>query len=399
MKLAIALFRYFPFGGLQRDMLAIARACRRQHAEVTVYAGAWEGEQPDDLAVVVLPVHGRSNHGRNRAFVRALHAALRAHPVDRVLGFDRMPGLDVYFAADTCFRAKLELERPWLYRLLPRYRHFLECEEAVFGAQSRTSILTISSRAQDEYALYYPGSRARMTLLPPGIARDRRAGPDAADRRARKRAELGLTDDQHLVLFVGSGFRTKGLDRAVLALAALPANVKAKTLLLAAGRDKAAPYARLADHHGVASRVRFLGGRSDVADLLLAADLLVHPARRESAGIVLLEAAVAGLPVLTTAVCGHATFIAENAIGTVLDEPFSREALSEALARMLEERHRQPWSANGISFGAAADIYDMPLRAAGRILGTPTAFGRIATPGPAPGFPVTGPDKGALPCR
>ena len=368
MRLAFALFRYFPYGGLQKDMLAIARACQALGAAVTVYTGAWEGNQPDDLAISVLPARGRSNHGRNRAFALALHAALREKPADRVVGFDRMPGLDVYFAADTCFRAKLDEERPWLYRWLPRCRQFLDYEGAVFGPRAQTRILTISARSRDEYARYYPGSRARMTLLPPGIARDRRAGPDAAERRARTRAQLGLRGDEHLLLFVGSGFRTKGLDRAILALAALPEDLSAKTVLLVAGQDRAARYAALAGRHGVAARVRFLGGRDDVADLLLAADLLVHPARRETAGVVLLEAAVAGLPVLTTAACGYATAIAGHAIGTVLSEPFSQDALSRALARMVVERPRQPWSANGISFGESADIYDMPLRAAELIL-------------------------------
>ena len=208
MRLAVALFRYFPFGGLQRDMLGVARACRTRGAAVTVYAGAWEGERPSDLATVVLPARGLGNHGRNRSFALALQAALRKQPADRVVGFNRMPGLDVYFAADTCFRAKLDEERPWVYRWLPRCRRFLDYEEAVFGARARTRILTISARSQEQYARYYPGARARMTLLPPGIERDRRAGPDAAVRRAHKRAELGLAGDEILLLFVGSGFRT-----------------------------------------------------------------------------------------------------------------------------------------------------------------------------------------------
>ncbi|OQY23500.1 MAG: hypothetical protein B6I37_05235 [Desulfobacteraceae bacterium 4572_35.2] len=59
-------------------------------------------------------------------------------------------------------------------------------------------------------------------MLPPGIQKDRLAGDDYAELRATKRRELGLEDDEKMVLMVGSGFKTKGLDRSLQALASLP---------------------------------------------------------------------------------------------------------------------------------------------------------------------------------
>lgn len=57
---------------------------------------------------------------------------------------------------------------------------------------------------------------------------------------------------------------------------------------------------------------------------MAAADLLLHPAYREAAGIVLLEAITAGLPVLTTAVCGYAHYIVDANCGEAITEPFRR---------------------------------------------------------------------------
>ena len=64
--------------------------------------------------------------------------------------------------------------------------------------------------------------------------------------------------------------------------------------------------------------MQFLGGRSDVPRFLLGADLLIHPAYHENTGTALLEALVAGLPVLVTDVCGYAHYIAEADAGRVL---------------------------------------------------------------------------------
>lgn len=58
-----------------------------------------------------MPVKSRTNHGRNAEYYAWVQAHLRAHPVDRVVGFNKMPGLDVYFAADVCYAEKVAQEK------------------------------------------------------------------------------------------------------------------------------------------------------------------------------------------------------------------------------------------------------------------------------------------------
>ena len=69
--------------------------------------------------------------------------------------------------------------------------------------------------------------------------------------------------------------------------------------------------------------VEFLKGRSDIPRFLLGADLLIHPAYNENTGTVLLEALVAGLPVLVTDVCGYAHYITDANCGRVVPSPSS----------------------------------------------------------------------------
>ena len=44
MKLAFVLFKYFPYGGLQRDMVCMAAACQELGYEIHVYTLSWQGE-------------------------------------------------------------------------------------------------------------------------------------------------------------------------------------------------------------------------------------------------------------------------------------------------------------------------------------------------------------------
>ena len=368
MKLAFVLYKYFPYGGLQRDMLRIARVCLERGHQLRVYTMAWEGEVPDGLDVTVIEVQRMSSHARNRDFSRELQSRLQQEPADLVVGFNKMPGLDVYYAADGCLREKLMAERNWLSRQAPRYRHFLHYEKAVFSPSSATEILMISPRQKEIFLRHYGTPDARIHMLPPGIARDRMAGADAARLRASFRQEFSVADTERVILCIGSGFKTKGLDRSLKAFAALPQALRSRTRLIAIGEDNAGAFSDQAGQLGVGERFLVLRGRDDIPRILQGGDILLHPAYYENTGTVLIEAVVAGLPVLTTDTCGYAFHIRQAGAGRVLDSPFRQSVLDDNLAEMLESPLRAEWASNGIAYGQSQDLYGMPELAASIIL-------------------------------
>ena len=129
------------------------------------------------------------------------------------------------------------------------------------------------------------------------------------------------------------------------------------------------PYRRLADKLGVAHQVHFLGGRDDIPQWLWAADVLLHPAYAENTGTVLLEAAVAGLPVLTTDACGYAFWVRQAHMGTVLDaDRVTDEALKQGLVEILAV-DREHWVEQGRTFARTADIFDLVEHAVDCITG------------------------------
>ena len=78
---------------------------------------------------------------------------------------------------------------------------------------------------------------------------------------------------------------------------------------------------------------------------------------------------IGSLPVLVSAVCGYAHYIAEADCGLVLDEPFEQAQLTQYLTTMLsDDAARAAWSRNGLAFADTADLYSMPQHAADVIL-------------------------------
>ncbi len=357
MKIALLLFRWFPHGGLQRDCLAVARALAARGHAVEIVCGAWDGPRPDAIAVRVLGRKGLTNHGRNRRFAATAALVVAAGAYDRVVGFDRMPGLDIYYAADRCFVADALERHGMFYRMTPRFRAIAAFERAVFARDAGAHVLLLHERQGEAYQRVYATPDERLHVLPPSIARDRRR-PDDADRlRAVTRADLGVAADEFAVLLIASRFRTKGADRAIAALSDLPPAPRRPARLVVVGGDDPKPYQSLARSLGVAQRVALVGARDDIVPLLCAADVMFHPARAENTGTVLLEALACGLPVVCAGLCGFAPHVARAGAGIVLAEPYRQEQAAPALGRALDRDLLARWSAAALAYAAATDFH------------------------------------------
>jgi glycosyltransferase involved in cell wall biosynthesis len=160
----------------------------------------------------------------------------------------------------------------------------------------------------------------------------------AADREAVRR-ELGTAPEATVIIQVARMEAWKGQDLHLEALAELR-EIPGWELWLVGGAQRpeeeayVASLKALAAGRDLAGRVRFLGKRSDVPRLLAGADLFCQP-NRESEGfsIAFMEAFLAGLPIITTAL-GGAVEIVTEACGRLLpagDAPALRAALRELL--------------------------------------------------------------------
>jgi len=368
MKIAFCLFKYSPYSGLSLDFLRILEECQKRGHDTHVFVSEWRGERPEGVPFNLLRPrkYASTNHGDNKRFYDKLKIALDKTNFDIVVGFDKMPGLDVYYGADSCYLGRTVPQYPAIYKMTPRYKSRYSFEEAVFGLKSKTLILSLSERQKSEYQEHYFTPNERFHLLPPTLDASFSPITDRVTQKEKLRVELGLPINDLLLMFIGSGFRTKGLDRAITALASLPIDLQQHTSLIVVGDDDdEKQYQKQADRLSVSQQVLFLGGRSreNIPKLLASGDLMVHPAHNENTGTVLLEAIAAGLPVLATDVCGYAHHITAAEAGIVLDSPFDQKTLNTRLASMLTSPYLDRWSANGQHYGTNPALYKMPASA------------------------------------
>ncbi len=367
MKIAMTIFRYFPHGGLQRDFLRIAEACAGRGHQITCFAGEWEGERPSLFSVDVIPLRAWSNHGRAAEFERKALRRIGEGGFDRTIGFNRMKGLDLYFAADNCLALSARAKHsPLALALNPRYRIFLRLEREVFDPRGeRPLVMHITPRQKEEFRSAYDTPEERFRLLPPGVdERCRNYPADAAAIRRRVREALGVAEGEWLLLLVGSNLDGKGGDRLLRAVGALPLPLRERCRIVFAGKGATAGCVPLSHELGLAARTCFLGGRDDIPELLLAADLMVHPARNESAGAVLLEALAFGLPVIASGECGFSPIVAE-AGNFALARPFNQTELNEVLERLLADPEAlKALRARTLNYGRKADFYSRAAVAA-----------------------------------
>ena len=147
------------------------------------------------------------------------------------------------------------------------------------------------------------------------------------------RGAEGLAQDEQLLLCLASLVPRKGVDVLLRALARL---AERPALWIAGDGPERSGLEKLSQQLGVASRVRFLGARSDAADLLAACDVFVLPSRLEGLGVAALEAMAAGRPVVASKVGGLAESVIEGRTG-LLVPPDDPVALAGALQRLLED--------------------------------------------------------------
>ena len=141
------------------------------------------------------------------------------------------------------------------------------------------------------------------------------------------RSELSIAAQAPVLVFVGQIGMRKGVDILIESFFRIAAQTNAHLLIIGqrhSQKDEAIQYhqdlVRAVNSSQYRHRVHWLGRRTDVADIMARATMLIHPARQEPLGRVLLEAAASGLPIVTTNVGGSAEILNdEQADGAKLE--------------------------------------------------------------------------------
>ena len=193
-------------------------------------------------------------------------------------------------------------------------------------------------------------SEDRVTTMYYGVDGSRFYAPTDDDRLAARRS-FGWPDALPHVVFVGAlGDRRKGFDVLYEAWRLLCASPSWDAVLVVVGTGAELPaWRQRAIDDGLAERVRFLGFRKDVPQVLKAWNALIAPTRYEAYGAGVHEALCCGLPALVSASAGVAERYPESLRELLLEDAESPATLA---ARITRWRARAPdWRAAVVEFG------------------------------------------------
>lgn len=160
------------------------------------------------------------------------------------------------------------------------------------------------------------------------------------DKRSALRTQLGISQNTFAFLFAGRLELVKDLPTLLQAVALIPEPLRGSVQLLIAGDgSQRAVLSKTCADLGIESRVTFLGARTDVRDLMSAADGFVMSSITEGLPMALIEAMATDLPCVATAVGGIPELFA-NETG-LLAPPSTPAELSAAMCRLVSETETQ----------------------------------------------------------
>ena len=335
-------------GGMNVYVRELVASLAQAGVACQVYVRRWHEDLPDEVEVEpgfrvvhvpagALDLKKEELEGVVPAFTDGVIGHLLRNPADAV-------HVNYWLSGVAGHRIKHELDLPLVstFHTLARVKaetgdlepqHRIDAEAEVIGC---SDAITASSEAEaEQLRRLYGAEPGRVEIVPPGV--DHAFFSPGSRTGARRALRLG---SHPVLLFVGRAQPLKGLDVAIGALAEI-ARAQPDAILLAVGGPSGpggeAELVRcrdLAERLGVANRVRWIDPQPHhlLSSFYRAADVVLVPSRSESFGLVALEAAACGTPVVAAGVGGLTSIVQPGRTGELIDSRDPHEFAAAALA-------------------------------------------------------------------
>ncbi|HKG15712.1 MAG TPA: glycosyltransferase [Pyrinomonadaceae bacterium] len=321
------------FGGGERHLADLSRSLAGRGHEV--YAALAAGSPLREPLLAALPTGNLFEVPlRNALDLRgalALARLAREQRVDIIHAHVARDYTLASFAARRSPRTRLVITRHVLFPLSRVHRRALSNVSRVIAVSDAVA------RSLREQAIFNPD---KIRVVANGV--DLRRFEEARALFEREEAERGTTHTPLRVGIVGELSEVKGQEEFVRAAALLGKEFGASVEFLVVGEDDSrsgaygARIEKLVAELRLTGSVRLLGRREDIAPLIASLDVLVSASRTEAFGMVLVEAAACGVPVVATATEGAREIVSDGATGSLV--PIGDAgALASAVAALLRD--------------------------------------------------------------
>jgi len=338
-------------GGMNVYVRELSSALARAGVECDVYTRAYAADLPDVVAVEPgfsvhhvdagprRPVDKGELPGLLREFGDGVLARMASSPADAIHA-------NYWLSGVVGHRLKHELDLPLVSTFHTLDRVKAEDSDDVDGSRARAeadiigcsdALLASCTVEAAQLVDLYGADPTRIEIVAPAVDH----AFFAPGNRAQARRAIGLPSDAPMLLFVGRIQPLKGLDVAVRTLAAASSNAFLVVVGGPSGADGDAELERvhkLVADLGLVDRVRFVPPQRHelLSTFYRAADVCLVPSRSESFGLVALEAAACGTPVVASAVGGLRTLVDHGRTGFLV-EGRDPDAFAADVRRILDD--------------------------------------------------------------
>ncbi len=338
-KLFFIKKRFSLHGGAENYMKTLVSQLKRDY-EITILSTHWE--PADGIHFNYIPSSKITSFLSVTTFNRNVCKAVKNNAPDCTISFDRTLCQDINRAGEGChaewlaIRSKLEaFYKKISFKINPLHLSLLNMERRLFSDTS--CIIANSNMVKGNIIKHYAVPAEKIHLLYNGVDLDRFTPENKEKWRKHVRKDLALRHDANLVLFVGSGFRRKGLQVLLEAVSFFKDN---EIQVLVIGKDPVHKVKELAGRYGISDRIIFMGPQKEIEKYYSAADLFVLPTLYDPFSNATLEAMASGIPVVTTRNNGAAELIEDGKEGLIVNDMFDAKELATRIAAALSASHQ-----------------------------------------------------------
>ena len=345
MKIAIIRQKFVNYGGAEQFVSEYTRYLAEMGHEVHIYANQWTPSHHPNVKIHSVRAFTRNSFLRVLSFAWFVLQAISFKSYDIVQSHERIWHQDIYRAGDGCHREWLERRSsylPFIKRFFLKFNLFhqliLRLEKRIFEKGECKKIIAISEMVKRNILKHYRLPEDRVKVVYNGVQLDRFDPSNKKYFYDEVRQQLRISDQEVMILFVGSGFERKGLEYLIKSIQ----YVKEKNWrLVLVGKGNWGKYLKFTTKKKQ-EKITCLEPIDEIEKLYAAADFFILPSIYEPFGNANLEALASGLPIITSRNTGASEIITPKKEGIILEDPSDTKSIAEAIDYLMDPKNREP---------------------------------------------------------
>lgn len=350
MKIALVVYQFIKEkGGVESYVYNLSKQLLDRGHEVHIFAHRFSQDPDKRLTIHHVPAITFWSPLKYWTFAVNAPKIIKKTEVkfDLVHGFTHTLFQDIYRVGGGCHWDYMMHTYPLMQSMFgkivmclnPRHSSLLLLERIIFKRKHYKQITCISEQCKKEIIHHYQLSPDAIEVVYNGVDTNIFAPQNKIRCRDAVRAKYGIAADEVLLLFVGSGFKRKGLKYAIDTLPLVNKSQKVKLLVM--GKGNVREYKRLAKEKDVLDKVVFAGVCKQIEEIYAGGDIFVFPSEYDAFGTACLEAMASGLPVIASRTSGVSEIITHGQDGFVINHPIDAKDVTNYITVLLEKEKRE----------------------------------------------------------